>query len=47
MDAPVAYGSGSEGSDNGEQHQEQKQASHEEGDMDREIPGFLLIKINR
>jgi hypothetical protein len=42
MDALVAYGSGSDESDNNgrEQQQEQKQASREEGDLDKEIPGF-------
>jgi hypothetical protein len=40
MDAFVAYGSGSEERDNDEQLQP-KQASHEEGDISREIPGFF------
>jgi hypothetical protein len=45
MDVLVAYGSGSEESDNGEQHQKQKQANHEEeGDISMEIPGFFSYK---
>jgi hypothetical protein len=45
MDALVAYGSGSEESDNGkEQQQKQKQASREEGDISKEIPGFFTYK---
>jgi hypothetical protein len=43
MDALVAYGSGSDESDNPKQ---QKQANHEGGDI-REMPGFLPININR
>jgi hypothetical protein len=42
MDALVAYGSGSEESDKDEQ--EQKQASHEEGDICRGISGFFTYK---
>jgi hypothetical protein len=42
MDALLAYGSGSEESDHGEQ--QQKQASHDEGDIGGEIPGFLTHK---
>jgi hypothetical protein len=45
MDALLAYGSGSEGNDNGgEQQQKQKQASREEGDISKEIPGFFTYK---
>jgi hypothetical protein len=45
MDALVAYGSGSEESDNGkEQQQKQKQASREGGDISKEIPGFFTYK---
>jgi hypothetical protein len=48
MDALVAYGSGSEESDNGEQQQKQKSASGEEGDISMEVSGFFTgIKINR
>jgi hypothetical protein len=41
MDALVAYGSGSEVSDNGG---EQKQATQDEGDICREVPGFFTHK---
>jgi hypothetical protein len=43
MDALVAYGSGSEGSDNGGEQEQQKQANHDEGDISRGIPGFLTF----
>jgi hypothetical protein len=42
MDALVAYGSGSEESDNGEQQQEQKQASNREGGI-RKSQVFLYL----
>jgi hypothetical protein len=44
MDALVAYGSGSEERDNGEQQLKQKQANHDEEDICRKIPGFLTFK---
>jgi hypothetical protein len=43
MDTLVAYGSGREGSDNGGEQQEQKQASGEEEDSCK-IPGFFTFK---
>jgi hypothetical protein len=47
MDALVAYGSGSEESDNGGEHQQKQDSSHEKGDI-TENPGFTYsIKINR
>jgi hypothetical protein len=48
MDPFVAYGTGTEESDNGGEQQKQRQASHEEGGISSEIPGFLtVLKINR
>jgi hypothetical protein len=44
MDALMAYGSGSEESDHGDQQQEEEQAISNEGGISGEIPGFFPIK---